>query len=345
VSTPSEELIVLNQVADIDIKEGPMQISRDNTSRRITIGINVRDRDVESFITEVSKMLDTHFNLPAGYYTTYGGQFENLQAARRSSSIAVPIALAVILILLYFAFYSLKHALMIFTAIPMAAVGGIWALLIRGMPFSISAGVGFIALFGVAVLNGIVLISYYNELKHEGMTDILERVLVGTRTRLRPVLMTASVAALGFAPMALSTAAGAEVQKPLATVVIGGIITATFLTLVVLPLIYVMFDEGFKPGKLFSKKMGMEPLEHKRWSVSIKLIWMLLLSWPWKIISSSKMPVSILKKHTNSKKLLLAYLHRNYTLSWARSTQHFMIATFPSASRLVSRRYTHPLLS
>jgi cobalt-zinc-cadmium resistance protein CzcA len=242
VSTPSEELIILNQVADIDIREGPMQISRDNTSRRITIGINVRDRDVESFIAEVNQMLDTHFDLPAGYYTTYGGQFENLQAARRSSSIAVPIALIVILILLYFAFYSLKHALMIFTAIPMAVVGGIWALLIRGMPFSISAGVGFIALFGVAVLNGIVLISYYNELKREGMTDILERVLVGTRTRLRPVLMTASVAALGFVPMALSTAAGAEVQKPLATVVIGGIITATFLTLVVLPLIYVMFD-------------------------------------------------------------------------------------------------------
>lgn len=246
VSNPSEELILLNQVADIDILEGPMQISRDNTSRRITVGINVRNRDVESFITEVSEQLDGNFELPAGYYITYGGQFENLQAAQRSSSIAVPIALAVILVLLYFTFYSLKHALMIFTAIPLAAVGGIWALVLRGMPFSISAGVGFIALFGVAVLNGIVLISYYQQLKNEGMSDILERVLVGTRTRLRPVLMTASVAALGFVPMALSTAAGAEVQKPLATVVIGGIITSTFLTLVFLPLIYVMFDEGFR---------------------------------------------------------------------------------------------------
>ena len=256
VSNPSGELIVLNQVADISIREGPMQISRDNASRRITIGINVRNRDIESFIAEVHSKLDAEIELPAGYYLTYGGQFENLQAARRSSSIAVPIALAVILILLYFTFYSLKHALMIFTAIPLSAVGGIWALLLRGMPFSISAGVGFIALFGVAVLNGIVLISYYQQLKNEGMTDILERVLVGTRTRLRPVLMTASVAALGFLPMAISTAAGAEVQKPLATVVIGGIITSTFLTLVFLPLIYVMFDEGFKLGRLkFNKAL------------------------------------------------------------------------------------------
>ncbi len=254
VSNPAEELIVLNQVADIEILEGPMQISRDNTSRRITIGINVRNRDVESFISEVNDKLTAQFELPAGYYITFGGQFENLQTAKRSSSIAVPIALTIILILLYFTFYSLKHALMIFTAIPLAAVGGIWALVLRGMPFSISAGVGFIALFGVAVLNGIVLISYYNQLKSEGMTDILERVLVGTRTRLRPVLMTASVAALGFVPMALSTAAGAEVQKPLATVVIGGIITSTFLTLVFLPLIYVMFDEGFKVGKGMGKK-------------------------------------------------------------------------------------------
>ncbi len=254
ISEPSDQLILLNQVADISMVEGPMQISRDNASRRITIGINVRNRDVESFINEVNDNLETNFDLPAGYYITYGGQFENLQAARTSSSIAVPIALLIIFILLYFAFYSLKHALMIFTAIPLAAVGGIWALELRGMPFSISAGVGFIALFGVAVLNGIVLISYYNQLKKEGMNDIMERVLHGTRTRLRPVLMTASVAALGFVPMALSTAAGAEVQKPLATVVIGGIITATFLTLVFLPLIYVMFDEKIRPGKKIRTK-------------------------------------------------------------------------------------------
>jgi cobalt-zinc-cadmium resistance protein CzcA len=243
VNKPSEELILLQQVADIQIKNGPMQISRDDAKRRITIGINVRNRDIESFINEVNEKLESSMVLPPGYYLTYGGQFENLQAARRSSSIAVPVALVTILILLYFAFYSLKQALMIFTAIPLAAVGGIWALFLRGMPFSISAGVGFIALFGVAVLNGIVLISYYNQLKDRGVDNIYERVLQGTRARLRPVIMTASVAALGFIPMALSTAAGAEVQKPLATVVIGGLISATFLTLVVLPVIYVLFND------------------------------------------------------------------------------------------------------
>ncbi len=243
VNRPSEELILLQQVADIRIQNGPMQISRDDTKRRITIGINVRNRDIESFIAEVNDNLEASLTLPPGYYITYGGQFENLQAARRSSSIAVPIALITILILLYFAFYSLKQALMIFSAIPLAAVGGIWALFLRDMPFSISAGVGFIALFGVAVLNGIVLISYYNQLKDDGIQNVYERVRLGTRARLRPVIMTASVAALGFFPMALSTAAGAEVQKPLATVVIGGLVSATFLTLIVLPVIYILFND------------------------------------------------------------------------------------------------------
>ncbi|MBN2172719.1 MAG: CusA/CzcA family heavy metal efflux RND transporter [Bacteroidales bacterium] len=246
INPPTGEMILLSQVADISIQQGPMQISRDDTKRRITIGINVRNRDVESFVNEVNDVLSKNLVLPPGYYITYGGQFENLQAAKRTSSIAVPVALAMILVLLYFAFYSLRQSLMIFTAIPLAAVGGIWALYIRGMPFSISAGVGFIALFGVAVLNGIVLISYFNQLKNEGMTDVIERVKVGTKVRLRPVLMTASVAALGFIPMALSTAPGAEVQKPLATVVIGGLITSTFLTLVILPLIYVLFNHREK---------------------------------------------------------------------------------------------------
>ncbi|MEA3479634.1 MAG: CusA/CzcA family heavy metal efflux RND transporter [Bacteroidota bacterium] len=243
VNKPAKDLILLQQIAEIRIQNGPMQISRDNTKRRITIGINVRNRDIESFINEVNIVLESTLILPPGYYVTYGGQFENLQAARRSSSIAVPIALFTILILLYFAFYSLKQALMIFTAIPLAAVGGIWALYLRDMPFSISAGVGFIALFGVAVLNGIVLISYYNQLKQEGVMDIYERTRIGTRARLRPVIMTASVAALGFLPMALSNAAGAEVQKPLATVVIGGLVSATFLTLIVLPIIYILFND------------------------------------------------------------------------------------------------------
>ncbi len=242
INPPTGELILLSQVADISIQQGPMQISRDDTKRRITIGINVRNRDIESFIIEVDKVLSNELVLPPGYQLTYGGQFENLQAARATSSIAVPIALVTIFVLLYFAFYSLRQSVMIFTAIPLAAVGGIWALYLRGMPFSISAGVGFIALFGVAVLNGIVLISYYNQLRKEGMADVFERVRSGTKTRLRPVIMTASVAALGFFPMALSTAPGAEVQKPLATVVIGGLVTATFLTLVVLPVIYVIFN-------------------------------------------------------------------------------------------------------
>ena len=246
INPPKGELITLSQVADIFIQQGPMQISRDNTKRRITIGINVRNRDVESFVNEVNEKLTGQLTLPAGYYITYGGQFENLKAAQRTSSIAVPIALVTILVLLYFAFYSLKQSIMIFTAIPLAAVGGIWALYIRGMPFSISAGVGFIALFGVAVLNGIVLISYYNQLKEEGVNNVYKRVIRGTRIRLRPVIMTAAVAALGFFPMALSSAPGAEVQKPLATVVIGGLVTSTILTLVILPVIYVMFSKRVK---------------------------------------------------------------------------------------------------
>jgi len=250
VNRPSEQLVLLSQVADITYEKGPMQISRDDTKRRITIGVNIRNRDVQSFVDEIEGILNEQLALPPGYYVTYGGQFENLQDAKRSSSIAVPVALVAIFILLFFAFYSLKQAVMIFTAIPLAVLGGIWALFLRGMPFSISAGVGFIALFGVAVLNGIVLISYYNQMEKEGVKDLYERVLEGTRMRLRPVIMTAAVAALGFIPMALSTAAGAEVQRPLATVVIGGLITATFLTLVVLPVIYVLFNsKSRRPGR------------------------------------------------------------------------------------------------
>jgi heavy metal efflux system protein len=245
VNKPNEDLILLNQVADIEIVSGPMQISREETRRRITIGINVRNRDVESFIAEVNTALEKELSLPPGYSYTYGGQFENLESAKRTSAIAVPVALAAIFILLFFAFGSIKQSAMIFTAIPLAAVGGIWSLLIRGMPFSISAGVGFIALFGIAVLNGIVLISHYNQLEKEGVTDVLQRVIQGTYDRLRPVVMTSLVAALGFLPMAISTAAGAEVQKPLATVVIGGILTSSFLTLVVLPVLYLVFNAGF----------------------------------------------------------------------------------------------------
>lgn len=223
--------VPLQAVADVELIDAPMQISRENTNRRIVIGVNVGDTDVETLVEKIQAALDAEIDLPSGYYFTYGGQFENLKAANARLMIAVPIALALIFILLFFTFGSLSQAALIFTAIPLSAIGGIWALELRGMPFSISAGIGFIALFGVAVLNGIVLIGYFNQLKEEGMTDIRERIIKGTSVRLRPVLMTASVASLGFLPMALSNSGGAEVQRPL-TVVIGGLITATFLTLV-----------------------------------------------------------------------------------------------------------------
>jgi len=253
IPLPSGEQVPIGQLARIEYVDGPSQISRDNAERRIYIGFNVRDRDVESVIQEIRTILDTRLQLPPGYYITYGGQFQNLEQARERLSVAVPIALVLIFALLYFAFGSARQALLIYSAIPLSAIGGVWALYIRGMNFSISAGVGFIALFGVAVLNGIVLISYFNQLRDEGMNDIYQRVRVGTRVRLRPVVMTASVAALGFLPMAISRSAGAEVQKPLATVVIGGLITATFLTLVLLPALYIVFS-GKESGDTENKR-------------------------------------------------------------------------------------------
>lgn len=241
LTLPNGNSVPLEEVADIEYQNAPMQISRDDTKRRIVLGVNARGRDVESLVGEIEQRLRTQLSLPPGYYITYGGQFENLQEAKARLSVAVPVALLLIFTLLYLTFHSLGQALLIFTAIPLSAIGGIWALTLRGMPFSISAGVGFIALFGVAVLNGIVLIGYFNDLKKEGISDIRERILEGTRVRLRPVIMTAAVASLGFLPMALSSSEGAEVQKPLATVVIGGLITATLLTLIVLPILYSLF--------------------------------------------------------------------------------------------------------
>ena len=255
IPLPSGAQVPIGQLARIEYVDGPAQISRDNAERRIYIGFNVRGRDVESVIEEIRTIIDTQLELPAGYYITYGGQFQNLEQARKRLLVAVPIALTLIFVLLYFAFGSARQALLIYSAIPLSAIGGIWALYIRGMNFSISAGVGFIALFGVAVLNGIVLISYFNQLRDEGMNDIYQRVRVGTKVRLRPVIMTASVAALGFLPMAISRSAGAEVQKPLATVVIGGLISATFLTLVVLPALYIVFS-GKKSGPDENKGKG-----------------------------------------------------------------------------------------
>jgi len=242
IPLPSGNKVPLSQVADISFKDAPAQVSREDGKRRIYVGFNVVGRDVETTVKEIQSKLNREIKLPSGYYLTYGGQFQNLQAAKGRLAIAVPAALLFILLLLYVTFRSVKESLLIFTAVPLASMGGIAALIITGLPFSISAGVGFIALFGVAVLNGIVLIGYFNQLKEEGVNDIYQRVLEGTKTRLRPVLMTASVASLGFLPMALSTSAGAEVQRPLATVVIGGLITATFLTLFVLPCLYLLFN-------------------------------------------------------------------------------------------------------
>ena len=229
--------IPLGQLAEISIEDGPAQISRENIHRRITVEANVRGRDLASFVTDVRKEIGERVKLPAGYFLEFGGQFENLQQASSRLSIVVPLALFLIFTLLYTTFRSVKIAAIIFLNVPLAATGGIIALSLRGMPFSISAGVGFIALFGVAVLNGVVLMSYINQMREEGQTG-REAALHGAEIRLRPVLMTALVASLGFVPMALSTTAGAEVQQPLATVVIGGLVTSTMLTLLVLPSVY-----------------------------------------------------------------------------------------------------------
>lgn len=242
IQLPNGNQLPLSEFASISYTKGPAKISRDNTKRRIVVGVNVRGRDLESVVKDVQLIIDQKVKLPTGYTVEYGGQFENLRTAKERLMIAVPIALILIFVLLYFAFDSVKEALIIYSAIPMSAVGGVILLYLRDLPFSISAGVGFIALFGIAVLNGIVLIEEFKELKAHGVNDINRRILIGTKNRLRPVLLTAAAAALGFLPMAISTSAGAEVQRPLATVVVGGLISATALTLVVLPVLYALFD-------------------------------------------------------------------------------------------------------
>ena len=257
IPTPQGTQIPLYQLADVQIKEGPNQIQREDAKRRIVTGFNVRGRDVQSIVNELQQKVEKQIKFPAGYYVTYGGAFENLNAAKQRLLVAVPVSLLLIFLLLYFAFTSVKQGLLIYSAIPLSAIGGILFLALRGMPFSISAGVGFIALFGVAVLNGIVLIAEFNRLKMEGLTDVKRIVLMGTKVRLRPVLMTAFVASLGFFPMAVSNGAGAEVQRPLATVVIGGLLIATFLTLFVLPVLYITFETGFTKEK--KNKKGMNP--------------------------------------------------------------------------------------
>ena len=246
---PDGTQIPFSEIADISYTRGPAKISRDDTKRRIVVGVNVRNRDLESVVEDVQRIIEREVDMPPGYIVDYGGQFENLRNARERLMVAVPVALLLIFIMLYFAFGSIREALMVFSAIPLSAVGGVLSLYLRGMPFSISAGVGFIALFGIAVLNGIVLIEHFKELKEKGMDDLCDRILLGTRQRMRPVLLTASAAALGFLPMAISTSAGAEVQRPLATVVVGGLISATLLTLIVLPVLYAIFDKKKEKNK------------------------------------------------------------------------------------------------
>ncbi|WP_340064897.1 CusA/CzcA family heavy metal efflux RND transporter [Ascidiimonas aurantiaca] len=250
VDIPSGGKVPLKELARISYEKGAAKISRDDTKRRIVVGINVRNRDLQSVVDDIRQRLEKQLQLPVGYSITYGGQFENLKSARNRLKIAVPVALILIFVLLYFAFKSIREALIVFSAIPLAAFGGVLLLWLRGMPFSISAGVGFIALFGIAVLNGIVLIEHFKELKSKGMKTKEEYILTGAKNRLRAVLLTATAAALGFLPMAVSTSAGAEVQRPLATVVIGGLVTATLLTLIVLPVLYALFgSNGEKPQK------------------------------------------------------------------------------------------------
>lgn len=241
--------VPLYELATVEMKEGPYQIQREEARRRIMVGFNVRGRDVQSIVEELQQKVKSHIQLPAGYSITYGGQYENLQNATNRLAIALPVALLLIFVLLYFAFNKIKYGLLIFSAIPLSATGGVFSLWLRDMPFSISAGVGFIALFGVAVLNGIVLITEIVRLRTTDESPVKDIVVKATEARLRPILMTASVASLGFLPMALSNGAGAEVQRPLATVVIGGLLTATVLTLAVLPCLYMLFDRRSQKSK------------------------------------------------------------------------------------------------
>ncbi len=244
IPTRAGQQIPLSQVARIEEEEGVNQIQRENTQRRIVLGFNVAGRDVQTIVRELQQKVSEGLHLPPGYRLVYGGSFENMNAAKERLSIVVPVALLMIFLLLYFAFRSVKQGLLIYTAIPLSAIGGVLALRLRGMPFSISAGVGFIALFGVAVLNGILLVAEFNRLRKEGWRDLPRIVTHASKSKLRAVLMTALVPSLGFIPMAVSTGAGGEVQKPLATVVIGGLIVSTMLTLFVLPLLYILLEKG-----------------------------------------------------------------------------------------------------
>lgn len=276
INLPSNAQIPLREIAEVSYEPGPMQISRDNTNRRTYVGINIRDRDVKSVVEDIQKKLDAEFKLPPGYYIRYGGAFENLERASDRLKTVVPIALILIFVLIYFALKSFPQTLMIYLAIPMATIGGVFALWLRDMPFSISAGVGFIVLFGVAVLNGLVMISGLNELKDEGVTNLKDRIIQGTKRRIRPIMLTAFTDVLGFLPMAISASAGAEVQRPLATVVIGGLLTSTLLTLFILPIFYQWVEKRSEKQKI-----------NKKW-IPATAILVLLFCFPQKTFSQQK---------------------------------------------------------
>jgi cobalt-zinc-cadmium resistance protein CzcA len=248
VATPAGERVPLSRLATITATQGPSTITREWGQRRTTIQANVRGRDVGSFVAEAQQAVAAEVKLPAGRYRIeWGGQFENLQRAQLRLAIVVPAALVLILLLLYFSLDSIRLAALVFTGVPFAAVGGIAALWLRELPFSISAAVGFIALSGVAVLNGLVMVTFIRQLRQEGELLMKDAIEKGSLIRLRPVLMTASVAALGFVPMALANGVGAEVQRPLATVVIGGVLSSTLLTMFILPVLYPFFEPKLEP--------------------------------------------------------------------------------------------------
>lgn len=303
--------VPLYQVAAIEEIEGPNQIQRENTRRRIIIGFNVTGRDVQSIVTELQDKVNAQMKLPLGYSITYGGAFENLTGAKQRLSVVVPVALILIFLLLYFAFNSVKQGLLIYSAIPLSAVGGIFSLWLRDMPFSISAGVGFIALFGVAVLNGILLVTEFNRLKKEGWTDTKRIVIHATKSKLRAVLMTALVPSLGFIPMAISQGAGAEVQKPLATVVIGGLIFSTMLTLFVLPVLYVLMER---------ERVSLKP------QVAVLLVFAGIGVWPKTATAQQQQPVPVTLEQAieialaNNADLSLARLNEKYYEELKRNT-------------------------
>jgi cobalt-zinc-cadmium resistance protein CzcA len=243
VHLPNGEFVPLKRVAKIDLQEGPREIQRENGWRRLIVGINIKNIDLGTYVANLQENIKMKAEIPAGYFVDYGGTFENQQRAMRHLMLVVPLSIFIIIGLLYLNFGKMKYAILILLNLPFALSGGVFLLWMRGMYLSISASIGFVALFGVAVLNGIVLIDHINELRKEKKGILKSLILEGSADRLRPVLMTALVASLGFIPMAFNTGPGSEVQRPLATVVIGGLITSTFLTLLVLPIIYYWMEK------------------------------------------------------------------------------------------------------